>query len=288
MILDGRVMPEQLGAYLMLLRIKEESPEELAGFTLAVRAKLPEAGFEVDIDWPCYAGKKRRSLWFLLAAKALASAGFRIHLHGAGAHTAGRQYVEDCLEALDIPLATSMEEAAATFRTHNLVFTPLSAFSPVLQQIIGLRPLMGLRSPVHSLARMINPSQAPLSLQSIFHPGYQPVHQQAACLLGEQEVLILKGDGGEFEVRPDKPGKLLRVQQGQASTQPLGDFMTPVAPDVSTPDVDALVRTWEHGFGQTGDELRVLTTLGLILAQSDKGDHAPIDRARAVWSDRLT
>ena len=38
MILAGKVLPVQLGAFLMLMRIKEETPEELAGFVLAGRA----------------------------------------------------------------------------------------------------------------------------------------------------------------------------------------------------------------------------------------------------------
>ena len=62
MILAGEVLPEQLGAFLMLLRVKEESPEEIAGFVLAARramalpSPLPKAG----LDWSSYAGKRRQ------------------------------------------------------------------------------------------------------------------------------------------------------------------------------------------------------------------------------------
>ncbi|MEX1057642.1 MAG: glycosyl transferase, partial [Natronospirillum sp.] len=60
-IMLGEVMPEQLGAFLMLLRVKEESPEEIAGFCAAVQAQwahaLPDT--PVDIDWSCYAGKRK-------------------------------------------------------------------------------------------------------------------------------------------------------------------------------------------------------------------------------------
>ncbi len=40
MILDGQVRPEQLGAFLMLLRVKEETPDELAGFVRAVATRM--------------------------------------------------------------------------------------------------------------------------------------------------------------------------------------------------------------------------------------------------------
>ena len=71
MLLDGKVEEAQLGAFLMLLRHKEESAEELAGFTEAIRQRLPTPSVAVDLDWPSYAGKKRHLPWYLLAAKAL-------------------------------------------------------------------------------------------------------------------------------------------------------------------------------------------------------------------------
>ncbi len=59
LLLEGKVEDTQLGAFLMLLRHKEESAEELAGFTEALRAHLQAPSIAVDLDWPTYAGKKR-------------------------------------------------------------------------------------------------------------------------------------------------------------------------------------------------------------------------------------
>src|SRR5690606_35860716 len=88
MLLDGRTEDTQLGAFLMLLRHKEESAAELAGFTEAVRERIQAPDIAVDIDWPSYAGKKRHLPWYLLAAKCLAQNRVRILMHGGGAHTA--------------------------------------------------------------------------------------------------------------------------------------------------------------------------------------------------------
>ena len=57
MILAGRARPEQIGAFLMLLRVKEETGDEIAGFVRAVRATLPAPAIRADLDWPSYAGK---------------------------------------------------------------------------------------------------------------------------------------------------------------------------------------------------------------------------------------
>lgn len=204
MLLDGQAEETQLGAFLMLLRHKEESADELAGFADAVRARLNAPALQVDLDWPSYAGKKRHLPWFLLAAKALAHTGVRILMHGGGMHTAGRLYSEQLLEFLDIPLCTDWTQVAAALDRQQLAFIPLGSWMPELQRMIDLRNVLGLRSPIHSLARILNPLQARCGLQSIFHPGYQPVHRDASQLLGDR-VIVIKGEGGEIEVNPDSP-----------------------------------------------------------------------------------
>ena len=82
MVLGGEVEPEQLGAFLMLMRLKEETAEEVTGFTRAARASLglPSGGPVPDLDWSSYAGKRRQLPWFLLAAMVLVQGGVRIFM----------------------------------------------------------------------------------------------------------------------------------------------------------------------------------------------------------------
>ncbi len=70
----------------MLLRVKEESPEEIAGFVLAAREAmaLPSPLPKVDLDWSSYAGKRRQLPWFILAALLLARNGMSVFMHGGG------------------------------------------------------------------------------------------------------------------------------------------------------------------------------------------------------------
>ncbi len=56
MIAAGEAEPIQLGAMLMLMRYRQESPEELAGFVAALRETFPpSSATQVDLDWPSYA-----------------------------------------------------------------------------------------------------------------------------------------------------------------------------------------------------------------------------------------
>ena len=91
MILRGDVEDVQLGAFLMLLRVKEESHEELAGFVKAARDDISAPAIAVDIDWASYAGKRRQLPWYLLAALALADSGLRVFMHGAALQQTGRK-----------------------------------------------------------------------------------------------------------------------------------------------------------------------------------------------------
>ena len=54
---------------------------------------------------------------------------------------------------------------------------------------------MGLRSPIHTLARLINPFKAKATLQAIFHPAYRTSHQHSALRLGYQNSAVIKGEG---------------------------------------------------------------------------------------------
>lgn len=79
MILKQEVTPEQLGAFLMLLRVKEETAEEVTGFVEAIKeyTTLPSNPPKVDLDWSSYAGKRRQLPWFLLSTLALAETGIK-------------------------------------------------------------------------------------------------------------------------------------------------------------------------------------------------------------------
>lgn len=217
MILADEVAPEQLGAFLMLERIKEETPPELAGFVRATREALdiPDNMPAIDLDWSSYAGKKRQLPFYLLSALLLAENGIKVFMHGASGHTNGRVYTKDVLKNIGLKPCETMDEVADSINSRNFAYMDIEYLCPKLHKIIELRPLLGLRSPVHTLSRMINPFSAPFVMQGIFHPGYHPVHQETAQLLGEPNVSVVKGDGGEVERNPDMKCLVQNVRDGE-------------------------------------------------------------------------
>ena len=216
MLLAGSVRPEQVGAFLSLLRLKEEIPAEVAGMVRALRrARLPAMG-QVDLDWPSYAGKRRQLPWYVLSAWLLAQQKIRILMHGLASGDSGRCYVPDALVAMGLPVAHSLSQAMEHLDACSFAFLPVSGFSPHLQRWLDLKSILGLRSPIHSVARMVNPGHPQTSFMGIFHPGYDRVHREAAILLEDAGMMVFKGEGGEAEINPDGVTEVSLVRAGNA------------------------------------------------------------------------
>ncbi len=290
MILAGETLPEQLGAFLMLLRVKEESPAEIAGFVRAARAAIRAPGHapRVDVDWSSYAGKGRQLPWFVLSALILARNGWRVFMHGAEAHTEGRIYTGAALQALGIPASASLDEAADALAARNLAYLPIDALSPKIADMLELRPILGLRSPVHTFARMLNPFGAPCMLQGVFHPGYMAIHRGAGALLGQPRLAVFRGEGGEIERRPNKPCEVMTVVEGQLDEERWPPMIEPrQAPDESM-DLTRLAALWRGEIGDEYGEAAIVGTLAIALkALGAAADAAGAERhARALWLAR--
>ena len=290
MILAGEARPEQIGALLMLMRVKEETGDEIAGFIRAARASFvrPADAPRVDLDWPSYAGKKRQLPWFLLAAALIARSGWSVFMHGLDGHTEGRVWAGETLQRLGFPIAGDFEEAAGHLRRRRFAYMPLGRISPKLAALMELKPILRLRSPVHTLARGLNPFAAPTSLQAVFHPGYVAIHRDAAIALGEKRTLVFRGDGGENERRPNKPCETLLVVDGVAEeTRWPAMFEPRQAPD-ETMDLDRLEAVWRGAEADEYGEASVVGTVALALWAMgvESGPARAQARAEALWRDR--
>ncbi len=291
MILNGETLPEQLGAFLMLLRVKEESTAEIAGFVRAARAatRLPASAPKVDVDWSSYAGKGRQLPWFILSALILSRNGWRVFMHGAEAHTEGRVYTGAALGALNIPVAGSLGEASDALAARNFAYLPIDALSPKVAEMLELRPILGLRSPVHTFARMLNPFGAPSMLQGVFHPGYMAIHRGAGILLGQPRLAVFRGEGGEIERRPGKPTDVMMAVDGRLEDERWPPMIAEPrqTPDKSM-DLARLGALWRGEIEDEYGEAAVVGTLAIALRTlGEAADAAGAEsRARVLWSGR--
>ncbi|EJO35439.1 glycosyl transferase family protein [Acinetobacter radioresistens] len=288
MILKQEVLDVQLGAFLMLLRVKEESVDELAGFVQATRDQLNFAPLSVDLDWSSYAGKRKHYPWFLLAALTLAQSGYKVFMHGASGHTLNRLYTEQVLEYLGYSICQSEQDVEYELEQHNFAYLPLEAISPVLSDLISLRNVMGLRSPIHTLARLINPFNAKATLQAIFHPAYRSSHQQTASRLGYQNSAVIKGEGGEFERNPDARTLICGIKNSELYEYELPKLTQERSLAEEELNLEKFKAVWEgkrtHVYGETA----VTETMGIALytmSVCSTYDEAML-KAKELWATR--
>ncbi len=221
LILNNEVKEVQLGAFLMLMRYQEESGAELAGFVDACKKFIapPQEPLKVDLDWSSYAGKSRQLPWYILSQFILAQNGYKILVHGSAEHTPGRIYTENVLQYLNIEIAQSIEHATQLISKNNYAYLPLKNFLPQLDNILNLKSLLGLRSPINTLTRLLNPGLATCSIQGVHHPNYKNYHQDASLLLKQPRMAVIKGDGGETEWNPNIKNNVHYFINGEATEE---------------------------------------------------------------------
>ncbi len=220
---------------------------------------------KADLDWSSYAGKRKHYPWFLLAVRVLAQNGVRVFMHGASGHTINRLYTENVLPLLGLPVCEDWDGVRTQLARHNFAYLALDRLCPPLGEMIALRNVMGLRSPVHTLARLLNPLDAPFVMQAIFHPAYRVSHQSAAKLLGYRNSCVIKGEGGEIERNPDGSCLAKRIVDGvfQDDEWPMM-FENRHAPEEAF-DLHDYLAVWRGEKSHEYGEAAVIGTLALTL-----------------------
>ena len=289
MLINGQATAEQKGAFLMLLRVREETAEELAGFSQAFRALTPTnlSELSIDLDMGCYAGKRRHLPWFLLAVLLLAQSGKRIFLHGTHEPDSKRLYLKEVLPQLGFDLAENTVQADVALNTFGFTYMDLKQINPELDDIIQLREQFGLRSCANTLARMLNPTMASNSLQGIFHRLVDEKHRKTATLLNDKNVMCFRGEGGEIEFNPLRDVTLHISRKAQQSCTEVNATCETFITKPQVLDAKQLVNVWT---GQSQDiyaNHAVVGTLSVMLVLVNNLDWAEAyQQAEGMWQGR--
>ncbi len=290
MILDGAATATQIGAFLMLLRMKEETPAELTGMVRAARLRLQgsRAALAVDLDWPSYSGKRQHHPWYLLSALLLASSGHRVLMHGCRPHAADRLFAGEALAALGILPARSLDHAAQELDTRQFSYVELQTLSPALQSLLDLRAEFGLRSPVNTLVRHLDPGHARAGLRSLHHPSYAALHVDSALSLGKTRVAVFRGEGGECELRADADSALALVERDAVRDITLPRARAERSPKPQHPSSGPLLALWNDTVRDAYGLEAVIGTAAVALLAIGTATGADAARAEAsrLWERR--
>ena len=193
-VLDDQVSDLELGAFCLAMRIKGETPEEMAGFLDATESRLNRTAPAANpvVVLPSYNGARKMPGILPLLGLLLAQRGLPVLIHGCATESS-RVYTSEVLKVLgiEIPPCVPVPELG------QVRFVPTTLLSPALFKLLEVRRVVGLRNPGHSLVKLMNPVAGPALLVSSYtHPEY--AHAMSATLaLRQAHALLLRGTEGE-------------------------------------------------------------------------------------------
>ncbi len=219
-VLDQQISDLELGAFCIAMRIKGETPEEMAGFLDATHARLNKipTGQVPTVVLPSYNGARKLPVLTPLLALLLAREGVAVVVHGSATEDK-RVSSQAVFSHLGIEALTQVAPAAAG----QVQFIPTGVLHAGLDRLLAVRRVVGLRNPGHSLVKLMNPCDgAALVVSSYTHPEYLQSMSATFALTG-QHALLLRGTEGEpvADARRTpamdvfKEGQTLRVQEQQ-------------------------------------------------------------------------
>ncbi|MEL6267567.1 MAG: glycosyl transferase family 3, partial [Pseudomonadota bacterium] len=145
-------------------------------------------------------------------------AGLPVLIHGYNGEGTAADRVRENLAAAGIAVAGCPAEAAGLLAGDGIAYLPLEALDPRLMALLALRDVLGLRSPVNTCLRALNPAGAATSVQGVFHPAFRALQREAAARLGQPALAVIKGGGGEFERHPAKAITVEGLSDGRPVT----------------------------------------------------------------------
>ena len=196
-VLDGSISDLEVGAFCIAMRVKGETPEEMAGFLDAVHARLARlpASTRTLVVLPSYNGARKLPVLTPLLALLLAREGLPVLVHGAATEDS-RISSQNVLAALDVPALQAIQKIAPG----SVSFAPTALLLPGLARLLAVRRTLGLRNSAHSLVKLMNPL-APVGARALVvgsytHPEYAESMAATFALTGA-DALLLRGTEGE-------------------------------------------------------------------------------------------
>ncbi|RYZ13276.1 MAG: DNA-binding protein YbiB [Comamonadaceae bacterium] len=211
-VLDGSVTDLEIGAFCLAMRIKGETPQEMAGFLDATHARLVRfpAGTRPTIVLPSYNGARRLPVLTPLLALLLAREGLPVLVHGTPTE-AGRVSAFDVLAAIGIDPA----QASGPIAPGQVVCAPTALLSPGLVRLLDVRRVVGLRNPAHSVVKLMQPVAGDcVVVASYTHPDYAQSMAATFELTGI-DALLSRGLEGESAADPRRTAQVDGFVRGE-------------------------------------------------------------------------
>lgn len=224
-IMTGQATPAQIGAYLVALRMKGETVDEITGSARAMRAaaapvSLPTNGAPL-LDTAGTGGDGKHTFNIsTTAAFVIAGAGQRVAKHGNRA-ASSQCGSADVLAALGVNLDLTPEQVGLCIETIGIGFLFAPKFHPAMKYAIGPRRELGQRTIFNLLGPLTNPAGATHQLIGVYDPALTEPLAEVLGALGGQAAMVIHGHGGLDELTTSGPNRVSHLRQGKVSSYEL-------------------------------------------------------------------
>lgn len=216
-IMTGQCTDAQIGAFLMGMRMKSETIDEIVGAVQVMRELAEPVRFEVDrlVD-TCGTGGDGMNIFNVSTAAAfvVAAAGGKVAKHGNRA-VSGKSGSADLLEAAGIYLDLTPEQVARSVDTVGVGFMFAPAHHGAMKFAAGPRRELGLRTLFNILGPMANPAGVRHQVLGVFSKALCRPMAEVLQRLGSKHVLVVHAQDGLDEISLAAPTHIAELKDGE-------------------------------------------------------------------------
>lgn len=217
LVMAGEASPVQLAGLLMALRVKGETPVEVAGVVAAMRSamvRLPAEQPDELVD-TCGTGGGSVQTFNISTAAALlaAGAGVRIAKHGNRSFTSLCGSA-DVLEALGVKIDVPVETMERALRQAGIVFMFAPLMHPAMRHVGPIRRELAVPTVMNIVGPLANPAMAGRQVVGVADERRVPLLAGALRELGTRHTLVVHGTGMD-EISPIAPTRVIEIRDGR-------------------------------------------------------------------------
>ena len=227
-IMTGNATQAQIGAYLVALRMKGETVDEITGSARAMRASVVPVPVKKDgtlFDTAGTGGDGKHTFNISTAAAfVIAGAGRKVAKHGNRA-ASSQCGSADVLGALGVNLDLTPEQVGQAIDEVGIGFLFAPKFNPAMKHAIGPRKELGQRTIFNVLGPLTNPAGADVQIVGVFDPDLTQPLAQVLGELGSRAAFVVHGYGGMDELNTLGPNRVSHLKDGKIMTMTLDPEM---------------------------------------------------------------
>jgi anthranilate phosphoribosyltransferase len=280
-IMSGAATPAQIAGFLVALRAKRETADEIAGCAEAMRAHVLAVRPQRDdlVDTAGTGGDGARTINISTAAALVAAAaGAAVAKHGNRAVSSASGSA-DVLEALGFNLEVEHERIARSIDELGFGFLFAPTHHPAMRNAAAVRRELATRTVFNVLGPLTNPAGARAQVVGVYAPELVRTIAEVLAQLGARRAFVVHGAGGIDELSPAGPNRVCEVVDGSVrerviDPQELGLARADVRELVGgSPDENAqAIREVLAGAGGARRDAILLNAAGAIAASGRADD----------------